>query len=110
LTDSDGNVSFARTFNWSSTGVATGSSLQSVQFTLPPGRASGTYLVSVIANGIASPSVLDVQLGAVNNSLSLRVDTDDPARVEVLNSASLLAEFSLSSFKSFLVPGNHADN
>jgi hypothetical protein len=58
LTDANGNVSFARTFNWSSTGVATGSTPESVQFTLPATAVPGTYLVSVIANGIASTPVL----------------------------------------------------
>src|SRR5205085_10169171 len=37
LTDSGGNVSYGRTFNWSSTGVQTGSALVSTDFTLPSG-------------------------------------------------------------------------
>jgi hypothetical protein len=53
----NGAVSFARTFNWSSTGVATGATPVSVQFTLPAGLSSGNYQVSVVANGIASASV-----------------------------------------------------
>jgi len=57
LTDANGVVRYARSFNWSSTGVATGSTPLSVQFTLPAG-ASSVNRVSVIANGIASPSVL----------------------------------------------------
>ena len=38
MTDKQGNIVYARTFNWSSTGVATGKTPQSVQFTLPAGR------------------------------------------------------------------------
>jgi hypothetical protein len=53
LTDSSGNVSFARTFGWTP-GVATGSSLTSTQFTLPSGLAPGVYSLEAIANGIAS--------------------------------------------------------
>jgi hypothetical protein len=110
LTDVNGNVSFARTFNWSSTGVATGSTPVSVEFTLPSIDAPGAYLVSVIANGIASAPVLDVQMGAVNTSLTLQVDPNDSASIDVLNSSSLLAEFPISSFSSIIVTGSNADN
>ena len=110
LTDANGNVSFARTFNWSSTGVATGSTPESVQFTLPAADAPGPYLVSVIANGIASPSVLDVQMGTVNTDLALQVDANDPGSLDVLNNGSLLGEFPVSSFSSILVTGSNADN
>src|SRR5262249_41774851 len=57
LTDAAGHVTYARTFNWSSTGVATGSTSQTVQFTLPPGTPLSTYQLTVVANGIASPGV-----------------------------------------------------
>src|SRR5262249_28071531 len=62
-----GHVSFARTFDWSSTGVATGNTPESVEFTLPAGDGPGAYLLSVIANGIASDPVLYVQMGRTNN-------------------------------------------
>ena len=54
LTETNGNVVYARTFNWSSTGVATGSSVVSVEFTLPGGLTHGFNLITVIANGIPS--------------------------------------------------------
>jgi hypothetical protein len=54
ITDSTGRVFFARTFNWSSTGVATGNALVSTQFTLPAGLAQGPTTFVVIANGIPS--------------------------------------------------------
>jgi hypothetical protein len=50
----DGTVTFARAFNWSSTGVATGTTPVSVQFALPAGFRGGNYQANVIANGIAS--------------------------------------------------------
>jgi hypothetical protein len=110
LTDANGNVSFARTFNWSSTGVATGSTPESVQFTLPAADAPGPYLVSAIANGIASAAVLDVQMGTVNTSLALQVDANAPASIDVLNGGSLLGAFPVNSFSSILVTGSNTNN
>ena len=57
LTDSAGHVVFARTFNWSSTGVATGSTPETTEFALPPTLIYGTYSLTVVANGIASAPV-----------------------------------------------------
>jgi hypothetical protein len=57
LVNSSGKVFYARTFDWSSTGVATGSTVESTLFTLPPGLPSGTYSLYAIANGIASTPV-----------------------------------------------------
>lgn len=52
--DSQGNVWYAKTTNWTP-GVATGSQSVSVQFTLPAGLPGpGTYNVTAIANGIPS--------------------------------------------------------
>ncbi len=53
----NGTVYFARTFNWSSTGVATGNTPVSVQFKLPSGIPFGSYNLTVVANGIASDPV-----------------------------------------------------
>jgi hypothetical protein len=62
LTDGAGNVRYARTFNWSSTGVMTGSTNVSTDFVLPNGLAAGTYSLVVVANGNASDAVsFDVQ-------------------------------------------------
>ena len=57
LVNSTGQVYYARTYDWSSTGVATGSTPVSTAFTLPAGLQMGTYSLYVIANGIASNSV-----------------------------------------------------
>ena len=51
---SGANVYYARSYNWSRTSVATGSTPVTTSFTLPAGLPAGAYNVSVIANGIAS--------------------------------------------------------
>src|SRR5262249_11394689 len=51
LVGSGGSVYYARTFNWSSTGVQTGNTVQTTQFSLPTGLPAGTYSVVVSANG-----------------------------------------------------------
>ncbi len=53
LTDSAQKVYYARTTNWTP-GIATGSTLTTVDFTLPKGFANGNYQLAVIANGISS--------------------------------------------------------
>lgn len=55
-----GQISYARTSNWSSTGVQTGNLPVTTNFTLPAGLAPGSYLVSAVANGIASTPLLVV--------------------------------------------------
>ena len=63
LRDTAGNIAYARTFNWSSTGVATGDTPVSVDFTLPASFTGGEYSLTVIANGIASAAV-QINLGS----------------------------------------------
>lgn len=53
LTNSSGVVQYVKTTNWTP-GVSTGTTPVTCQFTLPPKFATGTYQLSVIANGIAS--------------------------------------------------------
>ena len=57
MTDSGGNIYYARSYNWSSTSVMTGTSSVSTEFTLPPGLPTGMYSVVAVANGISSDSV-----------------------------------------------------
>lgn len=58
LTDPNtGIVYFGRTFNWSSTSVATGSRITSTEFTVPQAVAKVAYSLVVIANGISSDPV-----------------------------------------------------
>lgn len=51
------NVYYARTYNWSSTGVSTGSTPITTEFALPAGLPPASYSLVVIANGIASDPV-----------------------------------------------------
>ena len=57
LKDGSGHVYFARTFNWNSTGVATGSTPVTTDFTSPANMPYGVYSLYVVANGIASDPV-----------------------------------------------------
>src|SRR5215471_16488683 len=54
------NILYGRTFNWSSTGIQTGSRIVSTEFTLPPqvvGDGPSQYSLVAVANGIASDPV-----------------------------------------------------
>jgi len=50
-------VYYARTFNWNNTGVQTGNTVTSTQFTLPVGLPYATYTLVVTANGISSDPI-----------------------------------------------------
>ncbi|HEV2329710.1 MAG TPA: putative Ig domain-containing protein [Verrucomicrobiae bacterium] len=52
-----GNVYYARTFNWNSTSVQTGSRIITTEFNLPQNLPSGTYSLTAEANGNASAPV-----------------------------------------------------
>jgi hypothetical protein len=58
LSDEDGTVFYARTTNWTSTGVATGRAREKVDFTLPAGIPPGKYQLVDVGAGIASPPVV----------------------------------------------------
>lgn len=51
---STGNVYYARTYNWNSTGVLRGNKPDTAEFTLPSGFPDGDYSLVVTANGNAS--------------------------------------------------------
>jgi hypothetical protein len=50
-------VYYARTFNWNSTAVQTGSIPDTAEFTVPANVPNGTYWLYVSANGISSDSI-----------------------------------------------------
>ncbi len=71
LTDSAGVVTYARTFNHSTMGVATGSLSVSTNFTVPPGLAPGNYQLQVVANGIASdPTAFTIPATDVSSQIT----------------------------------------
>jgi hypothetical protein len=60
FTDSSGKVTYGTTYNWSDTGVQTGTRIVSTECTLPDAAyaSPGTYSLQVVANGIASSAVV----------------------------------------------------
>ena len=77
LTSGSGLVYFAKTSNWSSTGVATGSTPVSTSFSIPASMPYGTYSLTVVANGIAS-SPVSFTGGVVGPSADLAVTNTGP--------------------------------
>jgi hypothetical protein len=57
MTNSAGNVYYARTYNWSSTCVMTGSLPVTTEFMAPQNLPAGVYSLVVVANGISSAPV-----------------------------------------------------
>jgi hypothetical protein len=47
-------VFYARTFNWSETGLATGDRIETTEFELPKDLVPGAYALSVVASGVKS--------------------------------------------------------
>ncbi len=78
LKSTSGLVYFARTSNWSSTGVATGSTPVSTNFSLPASMPYGSYSLTVVANGIASSPVTFTG-GVVGPSADLAVTNIGPS-------------------------------
>ena len=66
---SGSNVYYARTYNWSSTGVMTGNTPVTTEFTLPAGLPAGTYSLVTTANGIASDPVTFTSPAALSVSI-----------------------------------------
>ncbi|HEV2970837.1 MAG TPA: hypothetical protein VGY55_12775, partial [Pirellulales bacterium] len=91
LVNKAGNVVFATTSNWSSAWVATGSTPESVDFTLPAGTTLNDYVsLRVIANGISSfPTNQTITLGAATaGSVIIRVDPGNAGLVDIVNAAT----------------------
>lgn len=82
LTSQTGQVSFARTFNWSTGGVTVGNTPETVQFALPAGLGQGTYQLSVVTNGIASAPV-NFTFDTVSPTVSIAPLTPNPRTTPV---------------------------
>ncbi|HEX3998078.1 MAG TPA: choice-of-anchor D domain-containing protein [Pirellulales bacterium] len=63
LTSPTGTIIYAETYDWSSTGVATGGLEESVKFTVPTTLTAGIYTVTESANGISSTNTVDLPPG-----------------------------------------------
>lgn len=69
LADKDGHVFYARTTNWSSVGVATGTERETVNFTLPASLTTpGVYKVTVTGAGTQSVTSTAINVSAAQIS------------------------------------------
>jgi hypothetical protein len=66
VTDGSGNVTFGRTYNWSSTTIQNPNPVRT-QFTLPSTFPNGNYTIQVIANGNPSAGVAFTLAGTVTS-------------------------------------------
>jgi autotransporter-associated beta strand protein len=98
--DHNGSYHYARTFNWSSTGVQTGSTPVTTQYTLPAGVTDGAYRVQVVTNGIASSAVLNVLMDSALNNVTLKIDGGNPTLYDVFSGNILLSQWSIGSFSA----------
>lgn len=70
MTNFAGQVFYARTHNWSSTGVQTGSKVVSTDFSVPTNFPVAPYALVVVANGISSDPVSFVPIPLPNLVIS----------------------------------------
>jgi hypothetical protein len=91
---------YLRTFNWSSTGVAEGNTLESVQFDIGPGDT----LLHAIGDGIASATVLNIEMSPADNNITLQLDPNDPTLLQIFAN-TYNDEVPLSQFSSIIVSG-----
>src|SRR5262245_1508595 len=111
LTNSSGNVFYARTFNWSNTGVMTGSTPVTTQFALPAGLPNGQYSLAVIANGIASAPISfsqPFQLSVISSTPAAGSTVAAPPTSYVMNFSEAIDPTSLDA-SDLLVNGIPAD-
>ena len=83
MTNFLGGVFYARTRNWNSTSVMTGTNIVGTDFVLPSGFPQGIYSLVVVANGNASAPMrfvysLDSLLVATTNSLTFSGSVGGP--------------------------------
>ncbi|MFI5458998.1 MAG: MBG domain-containing protein, partial [Isosphaerales bacterium] len=111
LVSSSGQVFYARTYDWSSTGVATGSTPVSTLFTLPAGLPSGTYSLVVVASGIASaPTIFNAD--AVSTTTTVGASATTSVYGQQVTLTASVTPNSTSSFNpegtvQFVIDGNN---
>jgi hypothetical protein len=89
LTNSTGQVFYARSFGWSGTGVAFNTP-GTVNFQLPSGLPIGNYSLSVIANGIASnPFALVV---SASNKIGAQTFSNNGTGVQALGAPGVAGQ------------------
>jgi hypothetical protein len=95
ILDTSGNIRYARTFNWSSTGVVTNNTIVTTNFTLPAGlNLNQVASFTLIANGIASyPTNLPLNLSTSAPNVTIRVDPTDATNIQVLAGVQVLRNY-----------------
>ncbi len=103
FTDAAGGGAFGRTFNWTSTGVATGTTPVSTDFTPPSNlNSDDVYQLRVIANGIASKPDLFLETGPTDQSVTLQTDPANGDYQFLVNGESV-GEYAPGSFSGVVL-------
>jgi hypothetical protein len=70
INHSNGNVYYARTYNWSGRSILTGATPVTTEYRLPAGFPAGAYSLVVTANGVASDPASSANIGSGPDSVS----------------------------------------
>jgi hypothetical protein len=73
---------------------------ESVNFTIP---SRGIYLLNSIANGIASATILNVEMTSATDALLIRNDPSNSANVQVISGTTIVAETAISGIAMIIV-------
>ncbi len=93
LMNGSGNVYYATTSNWSNLGVATGSTPETVTFTLPSGMPAGRYSLIVSGAGISS--------------FPVAFNVPNPSAIAPASVDALLASGAIGSLDGVFPPPKH---
>ena len=113
ITDMAGQTLYATTSDWSTDGVQTGSTPETVQFTLPTGvTLAQVTSFTVIANGIASAPASPVILNNTDENVTIQVNPLDSTQVQVLvtNTNTVVATYPNNSPNPIAVFGDSNNN
>ena len=106
LTSASGVVTYARSTNWSLTGVDQGA--ETVTFTLPAADTAGAYLVQSVANGVPSATALAILVNATTTTNTTLQTDSTPTKVDVVGGSTIVATFNISSFSSVYFVGDNS--
>jgi len=106
LVSGDGHVYYLRTYDWSSTGVMTGSQVISTDFSLPQGLPEGDYTLYAVANGNPSAGA-PFHFSLVKNGTALYASGD---QVPNETSGTVYSSFSAEAnvFAGLVKTGHHS--
>ncbi len=113
LTDFAGNVYYAKTYNWSTTNVQTGSTPETATFTLPAGKSISDFATAtVVSNGIESQAANLLDLDSSDENLIIRVNPTDSNDIQVLidGTQDVIADYPNNSANPINVFGDGNNN